>query len=319
MADDDALDFPSSLSSPLLAPDSDPLFDSYIDSNACLDQAFVRSLPSPPNPPANLPQCSNFSCCGQSLPDLHHLLDHFEQVHVLPFPPDDRPTYSSPVYARPAGPHASYILSYPQPDPPLHPLPPVLSSAHGPLRVVPDVNQIPDLSLSPPSSSASSCVSSPILGEPLCLPPALFSSHPPSSSTPSQRRRAGPHRNTKPHPRPDPLARHRLLAHASERAAPHPGSRKRDGREKAYKCPHAGCTKSYLNPNGLKYHLDKGTCTTVGARSQSCSHLRGHLEFAAGTGTEAEASEPTAFSEAPSVSGSDAGSEAEDDALEDRT
>ena len=32
-------------------------------------------------------------------------------------------------------------------------------------------------------------------------------------------------------------------------------------REKAYKCTKPGCTKSYLNPNGLKYHLAKGTCT----------------------------------------------------------
>ncbi|EJD07064.1 uncharacterized protein FOMMEDRAFT_138756 [Fomitiporia mediterranea MF3/22] len=32
-------------------------------------------------------------------------------------------------------------------------------------------------------------------------------------------------------------------------------------REKAYKCPKPGCTKSYLNPNGLKYHTLKGTCT----------------------------------------------------------
>jgi transcription factor SFP1 len=39
------------------------------------------------------------------------------------------------------------------------------------------------------------------------------------------------------------------------------GRRRRDGREKAFKCPHPGCTKSYLNPNGLKYHLEKGTCS----------------------------------------------------------
>ncbi|PPQ67970.1 hypothetical protein CVT24_003163 [Panaeolus cyanescens] len=31
-------------------------------------------------------------------------------------------------------------------------------------------------------------------------------------------------------------------------------------REKMYKCPDARCTKTYLNPNGLKYHLEKGTC-----------------------------------------------------------
>lgn len=31
-------------------------------------------------------------------------------------------------------------------------------------------------------------------------------------------------------------------------------------REKAYRCPTPRCTKSYLNPNGLKYHMEKGTC-----------------------------------------------------------
>jgi len=36
-----------------------------------------------------------------------------------------------------------------------------------------------------------------------------------------------------------------------------PNSRRR---EKAYRCPTPRCTKSYLNPNGLKYHLEKGTC-----------------------------------------------------------
>jgi len=36
------------------------------------------------------------------------------------------------------------------------------------------------------------------------------------------------------------------------------GSRRRD---KSHKCPRPGCTKSYLNPNGLKYHLEKGTCS----------------------------------------------------------
>ncbi|KAH8112716.1 hypothetical protein DFH11DRAFT_472480 [Phellopilus nigrolimitatus] len=40
-------------------------------------------------------------------------------------------------------------------------------------------------------------------------------------------------------------------------------------REKAYKCMKPGCTKSYLNPNGLKYHNSKGTCTFETSRSGS--------------------------------------------------
>ena len=28
----------------------------------------------------------------------------------------------------------------------------------------------------------------------------------------------------------------------------------------------SGCIKAYLNPNGLKYHLEKGTCTNADVR-----------------------------------------------------
>lgn len=35
-------------------------------------------------------------------------------------------------------------------------------------------------------------------------------------------------------------------------------------REKLYFCTVRGCTKAYLNPNGLKYHMAKGTCTFDG-------------------------------------------------------
>ncbi|KAG7089103.1 hypothetical protein E1B28_010812 [Marasmius oreades] len=47
-------------------------------------------------------------------------------------------------------------------------------------------------------------------------------------------------------------------------AAAGTGSRKRGpssgDREKMYQCPTTGCTKAYLNPNGLKYHCEKGKC-----------------------------------------------------------
>ncbi|KAF8972339.1 hypothetical protein BDZ97DRAFT_1022607 [Flammula alnicola] len=38
------------------------------------------------------------------------------------------------------------------------------------------------------------------------------------------------------------------------------GNHLRNRREKAYHCPTPRCSKSYLNPNGLKYHMEKGTC-----------------------------------------------------------
>ncbi|KAM5539217.1 hypothetical protein V8D89_007090 [Ganoderma adspersum] len=172
-------------------PYHDSLFDSYIDSS-CVDQSF----------------CSDFACCGQKLPDLHHLLEHFEEEHVLPLPSDARPLFSSPVYAQPCsaslGSYTSYILSYPQPDPPLHaaahsisvsaasdpgshPLPSLQFGGIPPVAV-PDLTHTP-LSPSPTASSATSAHSSPGPSEPLCLPPALFSVQP---STPSRSRRDRP-------------------------------------------------------------------------------------------------------------------------------
>ncbi|KAG7086814.1 hypothetical protein E1B28_002737 [Marasmius oreades] len=54
-------------------------------------------------------------------------------------------------------------------------------------------------------------------------------------------------------------------ATATITAAAGTGFRKRGlsagDREKLYRCPTVGCTKSYLNPNGLKYHREKGKCS----------------------------------------------------------
>ncbi|KAI0819292.1 hypothetical protein BC628DRAFT_1423935 [Trametes gibbosa] len=258
---------------PSSTPDNDSLFDSYIHSSAYIDHSF----------------CSNFSCCGQSIPDLHNLLDHFEEDHVLPLPHDSRPLYSSPLY--PAPPHTSYILSYPQPDPPLHPLSHSILAPHRPLGVLPDLSHLLHSPLSPSPSSPSSSFSSPNLAEPLCLPPALLTCHPPRPHSPSARARRrprfagkplgdnvldnvltpttarsdiGPQRSAKSHPRPSPVVRRRHLANPQVHAPAHDsGPRRRDGREKMFKCPHSGCMKSYLNPNGLKYHLEKGTCTNA--------------------------------------------------------
>ncbi|PIL35262.1 hypothetical protein GSI_01987 [Ganoderma sinense ZZ0214-1] len=277
------------------APDPyhDALFDSYIDSS-CVDQSF----------------CSDFACCGQALPDLHRLLEHFEEDHVLPLPSDARPLFSSPVYAQPrSGSCTSYILSYPQPDPPLHtpaaphsiPASPTPRDALPSLQfsgissvAVPDLTHTP-LSPSPTSSGATSAHSSPGPSEPLCLPPALFSVQPsprghrsrprahatsdtdvdidesdeeasadggfedtpprtrsvPTSSSHSSLsahelgNTAGPHRRAKNRTyrnsgssaaRMEPLVVARR--NPSERAPSSP--KRRDGREKAFKCPGPG-------------------------------------------------------------------------------
>lgn len=38
-------------------------------------------------------------------------------------------------------------------------------------------------------------------------------------------------------------------------------SAQKDPKRAKLVCPRPGCTKRYMNPNGLKYHLEKGTCT----------------------------------------------------------
>jgi hypothetical protein len=106
------------------------------------------------------------------------------------------------------------------------------------------------------STSSSSC-------EPLALPPSSFTWGQVQAQTPKHR----PHRVQK--LREDACAedRKRVIGPTSEPAG---GDRKRSGsqqgqrvpkkREKMFRCPRPGCTKAYLNPNGLKYHVEKGTC-----------------------------------------------------------
>src|SRR5216683_8361653 len=59
-------------------------------------------------------QCSNFTCCGLNIPDLHELLAHFEATHVesVPVLPTG-PTY----YSSADSPYdvAHKVLSFPQP------------------------------------------------------------------------------------------------------------------------------------------------------------------------------------------------------------
>jgi hypothetical protein len=89
-------------------------------------------------------QCTDFTCCGLHLADLHELLEHFEESHVVVVAADGTPVYPcfnksttlstrtvsavpSPLTAavapaQPRAPYSSLVFNYPQPDP--HPPPP---------------------------------------------------------------------------------------------------------------------------------------------------------------------------------------------------
>ncbi|KAF8813099.1 hypothetical protein BYT27DRAFT_6391443 [Phlegmacium glaucopus] len=64
-------------------------------------------------------------------------------------------------------------------------------------------------------------------------------------------------------------------------------------REKAYRCPTPRCTKSYLNPNGLKYHLEKGTCKIETEDESEVGEESTNLLPAAPITTSSPASMPT--------------------------
>ncbi|THG99018.1 hypothetical protein EW026_g3255 [Hermanssonia centrifuga] len=251
--------------------------------------------------------CSNFTCCGLALADMHELLDHFEESHVVVLGGDGRPVYPPPVHApsypsgslaNPAG-WASLAVDYPQPYPPADAsFQAYAPDASGPLPATPTVES--SFQSYPPTA--------------FTLPPHMRVPSPaPRFQTPyhAQNPASGvldPHRmdvdvdtqadshspsdeveESALHPGPrSPMSRvgtpsvsddeegrekdkkaaaGRIKAKlfnsdsdSAERKSVQ-GLRKRDSRrEKAYKCPHPGCIKSYLNPNGLKYHLEKGTC-----------------------------------------------------------
>ncbi|KAK7682540.1 hypothetical protein QCA50_014340 [Cerrena zonata] len=136
------------------------------------------------------------------------------------------------------------------------------------------------------SSASSSVLSSPVPSEPVCLPPSLFTVQPPpasmqhdqdmmidvvdvTSSISAQVHGENDQRSVLIGRPPKP----RVFDVGGRRAKVVDGHspQKRRDREKAFKCPHPGCSKQYLNPNGLKYHLEKGTCTIDPAYAPSAS------------------------------------------------
>lgn len=340
--------------------------------------------------------CTNFSCCGLTLPDMHALLDHFEESHVVIIDADGRPVYPAPPSPTPAhssqsspqphnspyarymphlagysssnrAPVASIVIDYPKPCPPATPsaynvptspyfdIPepglgldlgfPDLADPYDPFGFEAHSSLAPAIEVDPPSPTAppspalssapsifdsltSSTMSSPVtsafstpspkLGEaaclspvalspqpsgPACMPPGMLENPQPlgSNTVPLQSRSLSP----EPYSIPPSISRRQPYYRAEDQSSPSPtpsafrayypppapapagshagrlkaklldqpaqaikisGRRRDRDREKQYRCPNPNCTKRYLNPNGLKYHVEKGTCTDQGPR-----------------------------------------------------
>ncbi|KAK7024383.1 hypothetical protein VNI00_016324 [Paramarasmius palmivorus] len=242
--------------------------------------------------------CSSFFCCDAQLSGFHELLEHIEEAHVIvrnldgralyhpkvgpfsdkpttdhsrskpqphahfeftfPFPPTPLTRYSSPDERRAAVAFHEYDgldyydHDYTQREPSDHveSLPP--STTPSPAPTIP--SSIP---LSSPSSASSDSSSdeepmspSPSPVSPTPIRPIPIMSMTEMSTDASRRRNA----ITTSHSHKNKV---RLEHHG-------PKMNKRwkniANRERKYKCPTPGCIKSYLNANGLKYHLEKGKC-----------------------------------------------------------
>ncbi|KAF8557063.1 hypothetical protein OG21DRAFT_1601835 [Imleria badia] len=189
--------------------------------------------------------CSNFTCCGQSLADLHELVDHFEEAHVVVIGPDGNHVHPSPrMGSNPDSPSAG--------DPSVMPF----TNAVFADRWAGIESEIPGGAQSRCASAAHTFVGEfdapPVdhMADQLGLPPASFTAE--MECTEFEDSHA-----------------HQSRWPASSSCMITPGMRKKrprgDGvsrrRDKAHKCPRPRCTKSYLNANGLKYHLEKGRCS----------------------------------------------------------
>jgi len=243
--------------------------------------------------------CSNFFCCGQSLSDLHLLLAHFEQSHLLaPGPSGLRPSVNNgqvaalPVeHNSPLSPSCSAIFDYPNFSAP--PPTPVEGSCDSMrpwlntprlfdhLSMFDDDHPgasanhptIVDLELDfdskkthlwdffPDDDSDSSSYSSEETpmdairyphGQPVTEETAFGSASLPVS--PDDRQTSCPLPNQIHTNMFDPKSGQSIPPTTVRKSA------RRGTKTKMYKCPRTGCLKSYLNPNGLKYHLEKGAC-----------------------------------------------------------
>ena len=204
--------------------------------------------------------CRDFACCGLLLNNLHELLHHYEEAHVrglcasdddeddgddlwlgvrmdgddLPFGFDadtQMMDLSQDSKAAPVG--SSFPGLAP---PPAATLSEALMHSH-----------ISHLATAHPCLSNQTAH---ITVAPLTVSHYPYSHNPHSVPTISD----GPNHS---HPQHTPIAKTIKADVAAQ--DPETYSSSEDGKDdRPYKCPHAGCPKTYKNPGGLKYHLQHG-------------------------------------------------------------
>ncbi|TFY82202.1 hypothetical protein EWM64_g1816 [Hericium alpestre] len=145
--------------------DSDP--GSLLNALNALEREdeLVRATTSSPQATLTSPQCRNYTCCGMHLTDLHALVEHFEECHVVVLDPNAPPPSHNPAPSYPTPPPST--PAYAQHNPPSYYPPP----PHAPPQSTDDMELDMELDLdsSPASSSASSPPQTPLASFPLPL------------------------------------------------------------------------------------------------------------------------------------------------------
>ncbi|KAI3611642.1 hypothetical protein WG66_007782 [Moniliophthora roreri] len=273
----DIMDHSSKLPSPNPMPNA-CLYQDDISQDMNRIASFERSF------------CSSFFCCDVQLSGFHELLEHIEEVHLVLLNQDGKPLYHPKVgpltdknaeYSKSkTRTHAQFGLTFPFPPTPTPPATcrlPVAVAFHEyhdsgmaeygdddrgydergslerrksfPASTTPSPastpRDVPPSSDSDMSSDEESPLPSPISPSPT-RPIPIISMGEMTEETSYQHEEIVPN-----------ISRYKSVAHA-------PKANRRwknvSHRERVHKCPTPGCTKSYLNPNGLKYHRDKGRC-----------------------------------------------------------
>ncbi|KIY53983.1 hypothetical protein FISHEDRAFT_68355 [Fistulina hepatica ATCC 64428] len=300
---------------------------SHIDRIACLERSF----------------CSNFTCCGHHLADLHELLEHLEERHIIVTKSDGSRRFCPSTLKDDSSSDSSSSAS---PLSSLAPLPPVSASSFldvdpfsapqvlfpvfpescvddldfdtfgsvsdfyedsrpspvSPYPVPMYPSSLPTSSDYSNSGSSYSLSSLPSPSTSMCPPQAaptpsasasvsctsatsdhqfsdLYSSSPLSDSDGGLDHISSKSkiRATSKLSRKACLSKGykssrsvRGVSSASDSASLHKsnsGRKHSSPRVRSFKCPTPGCSKSYLNPNGLKYHIEKGTCEVASTAS----------------------------------------------------
>jgi transcription factor SFP1 len=213
-------------------------------------------------------QCRNYTCCGLQLNDLHALVDHFEDRHVLVVDPNAAP--ASPSF----GPSGAFDVDDMELDdggssgastpPPATPLSPRSSPPPGSVfdtslvrsayATYGEFNTSLSAGSTPPPEEGR-------LNAPGCVPPAVLFSpggSPSGSRTgspvPRASAAAGPS-TEKPAKAAVPRASTTVARPATTLLL-----------SKPFKCPKPNCNKSYKQANGLKYHITHGSCSFAPAK-----------------------------------------------------